>query len=264
MTIVDFHAHVYPDRLAARAIRTLLDSIERGQAHTDGTVAGLRESMRRNGIAKSVLLSIATKPSQADKIAEVCRGWLAPDCIPFGSVHPASPALREDVRRLKDYGLRGVKLHPEFQDFHVDDPAVFPMYEELCAAGLIAVFHAGKDPGPFTSDHGLPPAFKTVHRAFPRLKMVLAHMGGWQAWDEVDRHIASLPVFFDTSSVMQHLPREAFLKLARKHGVERILFGSDTPWFEPADDLRWLDSVGLSSDEFERILHKNAEALLES
>ncbi|HAH08075.1 MAG TPA: amidohydrolase [Elusimicrobia bacterium] len=264
MRIIDFHAHAYPDHLAARALKTLLDSVDRGQAHTDGTVAGLRASMQKNGIAKSVLLSIATKPSHVPKIADACKAWLAPDIMPFGSLHPASVTMDEDIRRLKDCGLRGVKLHPEFQDFHVDDRKVFPMYEALSAAGLITVFHAGNDPGPFTSDHGLPPAFKTVHLSFPCLKMVLAHMGGWQAWDEVDRHTAALQIFFDTSSVMQHLPKEAFLKLARKHGTERILFGSDSPWFEPADDLRWLDSAGLSSDELERILHKNAEALLGS
>jgi hypothetical protein len=262
MKIIDFHTHIFPDRLAGRAIAALLDSVDRGKAHTDGTLSGLRASMRKSRITRSVLLSVATKPEQVPKINDAGRAWMSPDCVPFGALHPGSRSLGNDVRGLKEHGFKGVKLHPEFQDFHVDDPRVFPMYEALSGEGLIAVFHAGKDPGPFTSDHGLPAAFKAVHRNFPRLRMVAAHMGGWQVWDEVERHTAALPIFFDTAAVREYLPCDAFLRLARKHGTERILFGSDSPWFEPTDDLRWLESAGFTAGELERILHKNAEALL--
>lgn len=262
MEIIDFHTHAFPDHLAGRAIAALLDSVERAKACTDGTLAGLQASMRKNRISRSVLLPIATKPAQVPKIIETCKAWMLQDCVPFGSLHPDSPSMDSDIRLLKAYGVRGVKLHPEFQNFHIDDPGVFPMYDALSQARLIAVFHAGKDPGPFSGDHALPAAFKAVHANFPRLKIVAAHMGGWQVWDQVRRHTAGLPIFFDTSSVRDHLPREEFLRLARKHGTERILFGSDSPWFEPGDDLRWLDSIGLKADELEQILHKNAEALL--
>jgi hypothetical protein len=163
---------------------------------------------------------------------------------------------------LVSSGVKGIKFHPEYQDFYIGEPRYFPLYEALQSSGMIVVFHAGKDPGPFTCDHALPPAFKKIHASFPRLRIVAAHMGGWRVWDDVEKHMLELPVYFDTSAVRELMAPEEFLRLARKHGTERLLFGTDSPWFDQDADVKWIDSMKLTQAEKERIFFRNAEALL--
>lgn len=139
---------------------------------------------------------------------------------------------------------------------------MYPFYEELSACDLILVVHAGKDPGPFTCDHALPPALKTVIRDFPSLKLVAAHMGGWKVWDEVCEVLAGKPLFFDTAATLGFMDEGAFVNLVRKHGVDRILFGSDSPWFDQGETVRRLDGTSLSTDEKEAICSGNARRLL--
>lgn len=124
------------------------------------------------------------------------------------------------------------------------------------------LFHAGKDPGPFSCDHVLPPALKKVHCNFPNLRMVAAHMGGWKLWDQVEEHLCGLPVFFDTSAVSEYISKEQFLRIVKKHGAEHILFGTDSPWFDQGDVVKWIDSINLSDSVKEMIFEKNGRNLL--
>jgi hypothetical protein len=262
MKIIDFHTHIFPDAIAQRAIAVLTENAHGVAPHTNGTLSGLRTSMRANGVTQSVLLPIATKVSQVSTINASCAGLLSADCIPFGTLHPDTTNVEEELAKLTSLNVKGIKLHPEYQAFYIDNPRFFPMYEALSAEGFIVVFHAGKDPGPFTCDHALPPAFAIVHRNFPKLKMVAAHMGGWMVWNDVEKHILDLPIFFDTAALREFLPAADFMRMVRKHGVERVLFGTDSPWYDQGEDLKWLDSMKLTSDEKEMILYKNAEQLL--
>jgi hypothetical protein len=264
MKIIDFHTHIFPDNIAERAMAVLTDNAKGVRPHASGTLSGLRESMTNNKVTQSVLLPIATKVSQVHTINASCGVLTSEDCIPFGTLHPDTPNINEELDLLESLKVKGIKLHPEYQDFYIDDPRYFPMYEALSARKFIVVFHAGKDPGPFTCDHALPPAFAAIHRNFPRLKMVAAHMGGWMVWKEVERYILDLPMYFDTAALREFLPAGEFLRLTRKHGVERVLFGTDSPWYDQGEDVRWLDSMDLTSNEKEMILHKNAEQLLEN
>jgi uncharacterized protein len=262
MNIIDFHTHVFPDTLAERAIAAFQENAPGATAKTNGTLADLRKSMKKSGVSKSVLLPIATKPAQVSTINRSCKALMSADLIPFGTLHPGLETFREEIAFLKSLHVKGIKFHPEYQDFYIDDPRLFPMYEALSAEGFIVVFHAGKDPGPFTCDHALPPAFKKIQRNFRAMKMVVAHMGGWQVWNEVEEQIVGLPVYFDTAAVREFLPASEFLRLAGKHGTDRILFGSDSPWYEQGEDIRWLESLPLTTEDKERIFHKNAETLL--
>jgi predicted TIM-barrel fold metal-dependent hydrolase len=109
----------------------------------------------------------------------------------------------------------------------------------------------------------LPYAVKTVFENFPKLKMVAAHLGGWKLWKEVEEQIIDMPVYFDTSSVRKFLPDVDFLRMIRKHGTDRILFGTDSPWYAQDEDIKWLDSLDMTSTEKEKIFYGNAENLLE-
>jgi uncharacterized protein len=264
MEIIDFHAHCFPDDLAPRAIKRVLTTSQGAKNWTDGTVKGLRASMKAAGVTKSVVLPVATKASQVRTINRSAPPLRASDIIPFGALHPAAQNIDEEIGFMKANGIRGIKLHPEFQDFYMDDKAVFPLYEALAAAGLIAVFHTGTDPGPFTNDHSMPASLAAVHRAFPHLRIVAGHMGGHQVWDEAERHLVGLPIFFETSTAPTNFSPEKFVRLCRRHGMERILFGTDTPWYDQKFDREWIETCGLTDREKELVFHKNAEKLLES
>jgi predicted TIM-barrel fold metal-dependent hydrolase len=265
-TIIDFHTHFFPPELAERAITRLIENAAPNIAmknHTDGTVNGLINSMRAGGIDKSVTLPVATKPSQVPNINKGCAASAYPDIIQFGAMHPETESFEAEIDFLSANGIKGIKLHPEYQYSHVDDPRAFPMYEKLASAGLIAVFHSGKDPGPFTNDHAMPPALRKVHENFPALKMVAAHMGGWTVWKEVEETLAGLDIFFDTSAVYKLLPPTDFVRLCRKHGIDKILFGSDSPWYGQGESAEWVKRSGLNDTEIEAVFGGNAERLLE-
>ncbi len=260
--LIDFHAHVFPDDLAERAIGTLKANAPQMQNHTDGTAAGLKESMQRNGVDISIVLPIATKPSHVRTINQSASTQTGKDLIFFGTIHPQDPDFAREVDFLKENKVPGIKFHPEYQYFHVDSPEMFPIYECLQDAGIIVMFHAGKDPGPFTSDHALPGALREVVRKFPRLLMVAAHMGGWQVWEDVANVLAGENTFFDTSAIGPYLSKSMFKKLVQIHGAERVLFGTDSPWYDQGEALRWIDSTDLSTGEKELIFYRNAQALL--
>ncbi|MDR2693252.1 MAG: amidohydrolase family protein [Chitinispirillales bacterium] len=266
-TIIDFHTHFFPPELAERALTRLIENAAPTIAmknHTDGTVGGLIESMRASGVGKSVALPVATKPSQVSTINRGCAdtGSACPEIIQFGAMHPEMEGFEAEIDFLSVNGIKGIKLHPEYQYSYVDDPKAFPMYEKLASAGLIVVFHSGKDPGPFTNDHAMPPALRKVHENFPALKMVAAHLGGWMVWKEVEETLAGLDIFFDTSAIYGLLSPEDFVRICRKHGPEKILFGSDSPWYGQGESVEWIKRSGLSDAEIEAVFHVNAEKLL--
>ncbi|HAJ78278.1 MAG TPA: hypothetical protein DCO75_00780 [Fibrobacteres bacterium] len=263
MKIIDFHTHVFPDNIAERAISVLTENAHGVKPYTNGTVSSLRASMKTAGISASVLLPIATKVTQVTVINALCKSQISDDCIPFGTLHPDTKNIAEELSVLKTSGIKGIKLHPEYQDFYIDNKKHFPIYEALSAEGLITVFHTGKDPGPFSCDHALPHAVKTVFENFPKLKMVAAHLGGWKLWKEVEEQIIDMPVYFDTSSVRKCLPAVDFLRMIRKHGIGRILFGTDSPWHAQEEDIKWLDPLDMTSIEKGKIFYGNAENLLE-
>jgi uncharacterized protein len=262
MEIIDFHAHCFPDDLAPRAIERVLTTSPGAKNWTDGTMAGLRASMKSAGVTKSVVLPVATKASQVNTINRGAPLLRTPDIIPFGALHPAAENIDKEISFMKANAVKGIKLHPEFQNFNMDDPSAFPMYEALAAAGLIVVFHTGTDPGPFTNDHSLPHMLATVHREFPTLRIVAGHMGGHQVWDEVEKNLVGLPMYFETSTAPTNFSRENFVRLCRRHGIERILFGTDTPWFDQKSDREWIAACGLTDNEKELVFQKNAERLL--
>lgn len=262
MDIIDFHTHTFPHDLAARAIASLMANSPESINHTDGTINGLLESMENSGIKHSVVLPVATKPSQVPVINQNCLSLRCKQITAFGALHPQSPDVEQEIAFLKKNNIPGIKFHPEYQNFYVDDNALFPIYEQLSAAGLIVVFHAGKDPGPFSCDHALPCSLKTVQKNFPSLRIVAAHMGGWKLWDEVEQHLCGLPVFLDTSAVSDYITEAQFKRILNKHGADNILFGTDSPWFDQYQMIRWLDGMDLSHSVKSRIFYENGKKLL--
>ncbi|MBN1420002.1 MAG: amidohydrolase family protein, partial [Planctomycetes bacterium] len=182
--------------------------------------------------------------------------------IPFASIHPSEPDPRAAARRIAAEGIRGVKMHPMYQRFVIDDERVFPVYEAIAAEGLILVFHAGFDIG-FPGDRSaLPARIASVLDRIGGLRVIATHLGGWQAWDEVGRELAGRDVWLETSFSFGYLPEPRIRALIEAHGAGRVLFGSDSPWTNPADGIARLRELGLPEADLEAIQGGNAAALL--
>ena len=259
---IDFHTHCFPDALAVKAVSRLSHVSGGLVPHTDGTVAGLRRSMVEEGVNASVVLHIATNPTQQKKVndfaASIHNGV---DIFSFGSVHPDAPDALDELERIKALGLPGVKLHPDYQGFAVDDPKMKPIYRKISDLGLITVFHAGVD-------YGFPPPYGCMPQALARAldwfstPVVAAHWGGIQCGEEVLRHLCGRDVYFDTSFGYGMMPKYYAAKILEQHGTDRLLFGTDSPWHTATMEWRLLDSLGLSDTDREKIACGNAKRLL--
>ncbi|MHB9027111.1 MAG: amidohydrolase family protein [Armatimonadota bacterium] len=261
--IVDIHTHTFPDALAERAIATLAATANE-TACTDGTNAGLRASMRRAGIDLSTIMPIATKPGQARNI----NAWAAgvnkayDDLICFGSLHPDQEDWAAEIERLVADGIPGVKFHPDYQSFFVDEPRMLPMYRALRDAGIIVMFHSGVDIGLPPPVHCPPDRLARVIAEVPGLTVIAAHMGAYAMWDEVERHLVGLPLYFDTSYSLADLGKERMLALIRAHGADKVLFGTDSPWTDQGEEVANLRDLGLTEEELSAILGGNAKHVL--
>lgn len=263
-TVIDFHTHAFPDDLAPKVIEKLIGDAPTGKNFTDATASGLRKSLKKNNITGAVVLPIATKIEQVPTINAFQASIDQPPLIPFGAIHPDAENFVEVITFFKKHDIKGIKLHPEYQDFYMDAPQYFPLYEALSSAGIRILFHAGKDPGPFTCDHALPAGFKKVRKNFPRLKIVAAHMGGWQLWEESYRELCGESLYFDTAAIYGLIDRDLFVRMVEKHGDDFILFGSDSPWFDQGEAFKWIDSLPLTTLQKEKIFFLNAERFLNS
>jgi len=259
--VVDFHTHAFPDHVAARATQALVSAYNAPLA-ADGTINGLLASMDQAGVARSVVLPVATRPEQVVGINDWAVSLNGPRLVMFGAMHHEFPDPSGEISRIADLGIKGIKIHGNWQDIYVDDPRLYPTY--AAASGrLTVVFHSGAELGPIDEIKADPRRIASVRDRFPNLTMVVAHMGGYLMWDEAADHLAGSRVYLDTSACYPRLlPDERFVDMIRAHGVDRVLFGTDSPINRPQSDIDRLSSCGLSDDELERILCTNAAKLL--
>ncbi|MBQ8536972.1 MAG: amidohydrolase family protein [Clostridia bacterium] len=260
---IDFHTHAFPDAIAAKAIEKLAFSAGGLPHYTNGSYAELDNACRQAGIDVHVVLSIAVKPHQMQTVNNAAWQMESPSLVPFGSVHPYAPDCLEEARRLKDMGFKGVKLHPEYQGFEVDDPAIFPLYQLLGQLNLITVFHAGDDLGFATPPKCTPEKLKKALPFFEGGVVVAAHMGGMNRWLDVLKYlVGEQNLYVDTAYSHTHIPPAAALEIIRSHGPDKVLFGSDCPWGNIAQEIAFIQRLGLSPQEEEMILGGNAQRLL--
>lgn len=259
--IVDFHVHCFPDELAVRAVPQLAKTAGI-PAYADGTVADIKASMEKAGVDGSVVLSIATKPSQTQNINNWSARINTGNMIAFGSIHPQYAEWKQELKRIKDLGLKGIKFHPEYQCFFVDEPSMYAVYEEAFAIGLIIIFHAGVDLGFDPPYHCTPDRLLKLVKAFPEGRMVAAHMGGFSYWEDVERLLVGQNLYFDTSFSIGKMSDVQAKRIILEHGYEKILFASDSPWGDQAEELQRVKKLGLGSTVEKAILGENARKLL--
>ena len=262
MKLIDFHTHAFPEKLAPRAMATLSHACGGMKPQTDGTLAGLRAEMKKEGVSLSVVLAIATNPRQQTAVNDYAIEMnKAPDIAAFGSVHPDAPNALEELERLKEAGLKGIKFHPEYQGFYADDPRMKPIYRKISELGLITLFHAGEDYGFPPPYHATPDRLANALGWFDS-PVVAAHWGGGGYYRQVLEQLCGRDVWFDLSFGYGAMPRYFNQAIIDRHGPDRLLFGSDMPWHRPSWELRLLDTLDISPADREKILWKNAAGLL--
>ena len=263
--VIDFHTHIFPDKIAERSIEAL-ETVSGITAATDGTLQGLLVSMEKESVDLSVILPVVTKPSQfetvnqfAAEINEKYKGKL----ISFGGIHPDSEDYKAELNRIKELGLPGIKLHPDYQGVMIDDERNMRIIEYADSLGLIIMVHAGVDIGLPNPVHCPPDKAAKVIDALKPDKLILAHFGGWKQWEEVYELLAGKHVYFDTSFTFDYIEQEMFLKILQKHGHEKVLFATDSPWSDVGKAVETVQNMPLGQDVIEDILSRNAKKLLE-
>jgi len=259
--IIDFHTHAFPDKVAAKAIPELE---RRGgvKAYHQGTVDALLGSMDRAGIAASVVCSIATRPEQYQPILDWSLTVRSERIVPLPSVHPQDPLRLERLREIHDLGFPGIKMHPYYQDFYLDDRSLDDFYATLEELGLLLVMHTGYDIGFPQDDRAAPRRILQVLVRFSDLLLVTTHLGAWNMWDEVRQTLTGKPVYMEVSFSLDFLDQIRLREMILAHPRGYVLFGTDSPWSDQKTTLERLASLGLDDQLFQEIVSDNGHALL--
>lgn len=260
--IIDFHTHAFPDDIHEKAIETLSANSGNMKPYTDGSVGSLLEKMDSYGVDKAVVLNIATNVRQMQKVNDFAAYINGDRIISFGSVHPDAPDAIEELYRIKELGLTGIKLHPDYQDFFVDDEKMFPIYEKAAELGFITAFHAGLDLGIYNPIHCPPEKLARVLPIFKGAPVVAAHFGGFELWNDVEKYLVGKDIYFDTSFCYSRMPCEQARKIVKTHGADKILLGSDIPWSPTSNEIDFIKSFKLCEKDEALILGENARKLL--
>lgn len=262
--IIDFHTHIFPDKIAARSIEHL-ESASGITAATDGTLQGLLDSMEINNVDISVIMPVVTKPSQFESVnifAALVNQKYEGKLISFGGIHPDSDNFKAELDKIKELGLPGIKLHPDYQGVMIDDKRYMDIIRYADKLGLIILVHAGIDIGLPEPVHCPPDKMKRVIDEIKPSKLVLAHMGGWKQWEEVYDILAGEDVYLDTSFTFDYIEEDLFLKILEKHGTDKILFATDSPWSNSKKTADRISGLPISEKLKNDILSGNALKLL--
>ncbi len=264
--IIDFHTHVFPDSMAKRVVDNM--AVETGiMPYLDGTVGALTDSMAKAGIDISVLLPVLTKPSQFKTVNNYELGIAheydnGTRLIAFGGVHPDSPTLKDDIKEIRRMGMKGIKLHPDYQQIDFDDPRNIRAVDYASEEGLITVVHAGLDMAFARHVHCTPPMVVNLLKEITPRNLVLAHMGGLYYFDEVEELLIEKDVYFDTAYFIGKTNHRQITRIMRNHGIDRILFATDSPWGDQKKNVELFDTFELTAKEQEAVFCKNAMRLL--
>lgn len=291
--IIDFHTHIFPDKIAAKTIESL-GGLAGVKAATDGTLNGLLDSMEQSGVNTSVIMPVCTKPEQFDSInvfAKKVNDTYQERLLSFGGIHPDCENYKEKLKYIRTLGLPGIKIHPDYQKVMIDDIRFMKIIEYANELGLIILTHAGIDIGLPKPVHCPPKKMRKVLDDLKPEKMILAHCGGWKQWDEVYEYLAGENVYLDTAFLfgasvncvqkdinrmfgdkeksykfeknnVNYIQQNMFLKILERHGSDKILFATDSPWSDAKAGIKYIRNLPVDEAVKKQILGGNALKLL--
>lgn len=266
--IIDFHTHIFPEKIAGKVI-SKLEGLSGLTAATNGTLQGLKSSMKANQITLSVIAPVLTDPHQFQSVNSYAKS-ITPESfdaskdtvISFGGIHPDTPDYKTSLRAIKSMGLKGIKLHPDYQQTFIDDMKYMRIIDYATEIGLVILVHAGIDIGLPEETYCTPKRAAHVLDELQPTQMVLAHGGGFYCWDDVENYLIGREVYIDTSMCGPYMPKEQMVRMMTNHGTHRYVFGSDSPWGDQGKDVAFIQSLSFSEAATADIFYKNAEKLL--
>lgn len=252
--IIDAHAHIFPDKIADIATENIGHFYDLKMRNI-GSSPNLIESGKKINVSKYLVFSTATVPAQVHNINE----FIARECaehsefIGLGTLHPQSDDMERDFNQIIDLGLKGIKLHPDFQKFDIDSKDAYKMYE-LAEGRLPMLIHFGDK----RYDYSAPKKLVQVHKDFPNLKVISAHLGGYERWEEAQKYLAGMDnVWFDTCSSFDFMSKEDAVRYIKNLGIDRCFFGTDFPMWRHISEFHNLMSLGFTHEENQMILADN-------
>ena len=259
--MIDIHVHFWPDSLAPKAIKTLSEHADL-EPTTDGTLSSTEKLLRSYGVTHACLMNIATKPSQVETLTDSAARLNTGFWTSFASIHPGYENWRDEMHRISELGIKGIKLHPDYQEFYIDDDEMVKRYELADELGLIVLFHAGLDIGLPDIIHGTPRRFANIAQVFKKKRVIMAHMGGFDMLEEAIEFLPGTGCLVDASFSTERMTKQEFDRLLAAFGADRILYGTDTPWGSSQGTIdrinNWVDNAA----DREKIFHGNAASLL--
>ena len=277
--IIDFHTHTFPDAMAVKTVE-LLKSKSGTIPFSDGTVKGLSGKAEKAGVGLSIVLPVITNPASTSKINRFAalqnQSAKETGVFSFGGMHPEVADVKSAIKEVCELGLKGIKIHPAYQQTPFNDIKYKRIIGYAEEAGLIVVSHAGLDIGVAGSWSSPRMAAELIDDVKPE-RLILAHMGGWEQWQDVKRFLCGKKVYFDTAfcavdfAYQSDFPaekqkpvlnKEDFTEIIKLHGAERILFGTDSPWGDEQMQVDFINGLNLSPAEKSAIFCENAKALL--
>lgn len=256
----DAHAHIYPGKIAEKATASVGDFYHIPM-HNVGLPHVLAQRGGEAGIDRFLVCSVATKVEQVRSInqfiQEKCEKY--PQFIGLGAWHQDITDISGEMDDIQARGLRGIKLHPDFQEFMIDDPKMLDVYREAHRRGLPVLFHTGDSRTEFSSPHRL----MNVIDKLPDFTCIAAHLGGYSEWEEARRELSGTNVYIDTSSSLFKIsPEEAKENIAH-FGVDHTMFGTDFPMWDPKEELERFFALGFSQEENQAMLYDNFARLFQ-
>lgn len=255
--IFDAHTHIFPEKIAEKAVANIGKFYDL-KMNYDGTSEGLLAGGATIGCEKYVVCSVATTPRQVESI----NNFVAGECekhrefIGLGSIHPDYENVAAETDRIIGMGLKGIKLHPDFQLFNIDDEAAYPIYE--AAEGRVPIlFHTGDDRHIYSD----PRRLEKVLDRFPKLIAIAAHLGGYMSWDKIEGISGHPRVYFDTSSALDFMTPDKADEIIHRHGIDRILFGTDSPMWTHEEEFARFNKLTFTAEERKAVLWDNAARL---
>lgn len=256
--VIDAHCHIYPEKIAARAVGGT-DSFYGEKSLYSGTSCDMLRQGASAGVDRFVVQSVATTPVQVRRINEFIAEQVAGNpgkLTGLGTLHPDSTDIKGDLEYLISLGLRGVKLHPDIQDFKIDDFRCLRIYELCEEYGVPILMHAGDS----RFDRSNPNRLYPVMKIYTGLTVVAAHLGGWSVWEEACERLHRLPnLYVDCSSSFPYLPPETVKRIIVSYGTDRVLFGTDYPMWSPEKEIGNLLALGFDDRDNRLILSENAK-----
>ncbi len=260
MHIIDIHTHIYPEKIAQKATQSVRDFYElEGSVQMNGTADMLLQQGDKAGISQFVVLPVSNTPNHVRSINEfiVEQAKNQPRFLGFGTLHADMQELSAEAEWIIGQGLKGIKMHPDSQRFNIDDPRLFPVYEQL--QGVIPVMlHMGDT----RYDYSHPARLRRVLDNFPHLQVIAAHFGGYSMFETARENLSDKDCIFDISSAMMFMEPGQAEHYIGHYGAERMAYGTDYPLWDPVTEVNRFLQLKLTDAEFEQIAHKTAERIL--